>query len=57
MLCSAKELNIGQDHDGIMVVDASIALGTDLNTLYTDTDIIDTQMHVLKYYKSASCSY
>ena len=40
MLCSAKELNIGQDHDGIMVVDASIALGTDLNTLYSDTDIV-----------------
>ena len=40
MLCSAKELNIGQDHDGIMVLDASIALGTELNTLYSDTDII-----------------
>ena len=36
----AKELNIGQDHDGIMVLDASIALGTELNTLYSDTDII-----------------
>ena len=40
MLCSAKELNVGQDHDGIMVLDASIALGTELNTLYSDTDII-----------------
>ena len=40
MLCSAKELNIGQDHDGIMVLDSSIALGTELNTLYSDTDII-----------------
>lgn len=40
MLCSAKELNIGQDHDGIMILDASIALGTELNTLYTDSDII-----------------
>lgn len=40
MLCSAKELNIGQDHDGIMVLDPSIALGTELNTLYSDTDII-----------------
>ena len=27
MLCSAKELNIGQNHDGIMVLDSSIALG------------------------------
>ena len=40
MLCSAKELNIGQNHDGIMVLDSSIALGTELNTLYSDTDII-----------------
>ena len=40
MLCSAKELNIGQDHDGIMILDSSVALGTELNTLYSDTDII-----------------
>ena len=40
MLCSAKELNIGQDHDGIMILAPSVALGTELNTLYSDTDII-----------------
>ena len=40
MLCSAKELNIGQDHDGIMILDSSVALGTELNAIYSDSDII-----------------
>lgn len=40
MLCSAKELNIGQDHEGIMILDASIELGTPINAVFKDTDII-----------------
>jgi len=40
MMCSAKELKLGQDHDGIMIIDTSIALGTPLNDLYTDSDTV-----------------
>jgi phenylalanyl-tRNA synthetase beta chain len=40
MMCSAKELQIGQDHDGIMILDQDIALGTPLNDLYKDGDTV-----------------
>lgn len=40
MLCSAKELNIGNDHDGIMILDAATKLGTPINAIFQDTDII-----------------
>lgn len=40
MMCSAKELKIGQDHDGIMILDKDIVLGTPINDLYTDGDTI-----------------
>ncbi|WP_269523814.1 phenylalanine--tRNA ligase subunit beta [Coraliomargarita parva] len=40
MMCSAKELQIGQDHDGIMILDREIALGTPLNDLYKDGDTV-----------------
>ncbi|MGZ0709930.1 phenylalanine--tRNA ligase subunit beta [Coraliomargarita sp. W4R53] len=40
MMCSAKELQIGQDHDGIMILAADTALGTPLNDLYTDGDTV-----------------
>lgn len=40
MMCSAKELQIGQDHDGIMILDPATALGTPLNELYTDGDTV-----------------
>lgn len=40
MLCSAKELKIGEDHDGIMIVDPEIALGTPLNEVYADGDTV-----------------
>ena len=40
MMCSSKELQVGQDHDGIMILDQSIALGTPVNDLYTDGDTV-----------------
>ena len=40
MMCSAKELQVGQDHDGIMILDAGIALGTPVNDLYADGDTV-----------------
>lgn len=40
MMCSARELQIGQDHDGIMILDASVPLGTPLNELYADGDTV-----------------
>lgn len=40
MLCSAKELKLGQDHDGIMIIDPELALGTPLNELYCDGDTV-----------------
>ena len=40
MMCSAKELKIGQDHDGIMILDQDIDLGTPVNELYKDGDTV-----------------
>jgi phenylalanyl-tRNA synthetase beta chain len=40
MMCSSKELQIGQDHDGIMILDPDVALGTPVNDLYTDGDTV-----------------
>lgn len=40
MMCSAKELEVGQDHDGIMVLDPNVELGTPINDLYQDGDTV-----------------
>lgn len=40
MMCSSKELQVGQDHDGILILDADTALGTPLNELYSDADTV-----------------
>ncbi|MEC8650643.1 MAG: phenylalanine--tRNA ligase subunit beta [Verrucomicrobiota bacterium] len=40
MLCSAKELHLGQDHDGIMIVDKNAPLGTSINALFTHCDTV-----------------
>jgi phenylalanyl-tRNA synthetase beta chain len=40
MMCSAKELQIGQDHEGIMILDQNVPLGTPLNELYSDGDTV-----------------
>ncbi len=40
MICSAKELNISDDHEGILVLDGQPALGTPVNALFTDSDTV-----------------
>lgn len=40
MLCSAKELHLGQDHDGIMIVDEDASLGTSINVLFSQSDTV-----------------
>ncbi|MEC8219927.1 MAG: phenylalanine--tRNA ligase subunit beta, partial [Verrucomicrobiota bacterium] len=40
MMCSAKELRIGQDHEGIMIIDQNATLGTPVNELYDDGDTV-----------------
>ena len=40
MLCSAKELQLGQDHAGILIVDAEQALGRPLNQVFSDCDTV-----------------
>jgi phenylalanyl-tRNA synthetase beta chain len=40
MMCSAKELQLGQDHGGIMVLDPNVELGTPINQLYKDGDTV-----------------
>ncbi|WP_119394578.1 phenylalanine--tRNA ligase subunit beta [Salinibius halmophilus] len=45
MLCSAKELGISDDHEGIMELPADLALGTDLrDALNLDDKIIDIDL-------------
>lgn len=40
MMCSAKELQIGQDHDGILILDRDVPLGMALNDLYSEGDTV-----------------
>jgi len=40
MMCSARELQVGQDHEGIMILDQDAALGTPINELYADGDTV-----------------
>ncbi len=45
MLCSARELNLGEDSDGIMDLDANLTIGADLATSLCMTDpIIDVSI-------------
>ena len=43
MLCSARELGLGEEHDGIMQLDSSLALGQDLREAL---DLDDTALEV-----------
>ncbi|OGS22674.1 MAG: phenylalanine--tRNA ligase subunit beta [Elusimicrobia bacterium RIFOXYA2_FULL_39_19] len=40
MLCSSKELNINQDHAGIMILPPDTPLGKSLNSLYDLKDVV-----------------
>ena len=40
MLCSRKELNLGEDHSGILVLDREAPLGTPLNELFAGGDTV-----------------
>jgi phenylalanyl-tRNA synthetase beta chain len=40
MMCSARELKLGQDHDGIMILDKNVALGTPINEIFKDGDTV-----------------
>ena len=40
MMCSSKELQVGQDHDGILILAKDVPLGTPVNDLYTDGDTV-----------------
>ena len=40
MMCSSKELQVGQDHDGILILAKDVPLGTAVNDLYIDGDTV-----------------
>lgn len=40
MMCSAEELQMGEDSDGILILDPETRLGTEFNDLYQDEDTI-----------------
>ncbi len=40
MMCSARELQIGRDHDGIIILNQDVSLGTPFNDLYQDGDTV-----------------
>jgi phenylalanyl-tRNA synthetase beta chain len=40
MICSQKELGLGEEHDGIMVLPESAAVGAELRTFLNDTDVL-----------------
>ncbi|MEX2393999.1 MAG: phenylalanine--tRNA ligase subunit beta, partial [Actinomycetota bacterium] len=46
MLCSAKELGIDDDHGGILVLDESVSLGTDVARLLgLDDDVLEFEIY------------
>lgn len=40
MLCSAKELKAGEDHEGILILDETVPLGTSINEVFADGDTV-----------------
>jgi phenylalanyl-tRNA synthetase beta subunit len=49
MLCSRRELGLGEDHDGILVLDDSIEIGTKLAQLYPSEAIIEITTPANRY--------
>lgn len=40
MLCSAKELRVSEDHEGILILDKEFPLGTSINAVFTENDTV-----------------
>ncbi len=40
MMCSARELGMGQDHSGLLILDENLTVGTPINDIFTDTDTV-----------------
>ena len=40
MLCSARELGVGDNHEGILILDASEPLGKSVNAVFADADTL-----------------
>ena len=39
MICSAAELDLWDDHDGILLLDEKLLPGTDFSTIYSSHDL------------------
>jgi len=44
MICSGKELNINNDHEGIMILDSNYKIGVSLNELINNDTLIDIDL-------------
>ncbi len=40
MMCSARELGLGEDHAGLMILDNRPEIGTPMNAVFTDSDVV-----------------
>ncbi len=40
MMCSARELGLGSDHSGLLILQNSPEIGTPINDVFTDTDTV-----------------
>ena len=40
MMCSPRELGLGEDHDGLMILEDSPEIGISINDVFTDSDIV-----------------
>lgn len=40
MMCSARELNLGDDHSGLLILEKNLALGTPINEVFPEGEIV-----------------
>lgn len=40
MMCSARELGLGQDHSGLLILESRPEIGTPINDVFTDSDTV-----------------